>query len=200
MKVITKHLTKEILQATGFVLLALVALFAFFDLVGQLGRIGSRYGLLDAFVITGLSLPMRIYEVMPIAALLGTVFVMSQWASRSEFTILRVAGLSPVRLAAILMVPGIILVAFTYAFGEFIAPSSDSYSREYRATVQHKTMDIRGSDTGAWVRETIDSPNGPQVRYINIQKMTPTEEALDWRIYDFDEKQRLTRVIAAESW
>ena len=199
MKVITKHLTKEILQATGFVLLALVALFAFFDLVGQLGRIGSRYGLLDAFVISGLSLPMRIYEVMPIAALLGTVFVMSQWASRSEFTILRVAGLSPVRLAAILMVPGIILVAFTYAFGEFIAPSSDSYSREYRATVQHKTMDIRGSDTGAWVRETIDSPNGPQIRYINIQKMTPTEEALDWRIYDFDEKQRLTRVIAAES-
>ena len=45
MMVITRHLTKEILQATGFVLLALVALFAFFDLVGQLGRIGSRYGL-----------------------------------------------------------------------------------------------------------------------------------------------------------
>ena len=42
MKVITKHLTKEILQATGFVLLALVALFAFFDLVGQLGRIGRN--------------------------------------------------------------------------------------------------------------------------------------------------------------
>ena len=36
MMVITRHLTKEILQATGFVLLALVALFAFFDLVGQL--------------------------------------------------------------------------------------------------------------------------------------------------------------------
>ena len=76
MKVITRHLTKEILQATGFVLLALVALFAFFDLIGQMGRIGSRYGLLDAFIITGLSLPMRIYEVMPIAALLGAVFVM----------------------------------------------------------------------------------------------------------------------------
>ena len=86
MKVITRHLTKEILQATGFVLLALVALFAFFDLIGQMGRIGSRYGLLDAFIITGLSLPMRIYEVMPIAALLGAVFVMSQWAAPSEVT------------------------------------------------------------------------------------------------------------------
>lgn len=199
MKVITRHLTKEILQATGFVLLALVALFAFFDLVGQMGRIGSRYGLLDAFVITCLNLPMRIYEVMPIAALLGTVFVMSQWAARSEFTILRVAGLSPVRLAGILMVPGLILVVFTYIFGEFIAPSSDAYSSEYKATIQHTTVDIRGSDTGAWVRETIQTPNGPQIRYINIQKMTPTEEAIDWRIYDFDEKQRLTRVIAAKT-
>ena len=78
MKVITRHLTKEILQATSFVLLAIVALFAFFDLVRQMERIGSRYSLLDAFVITGLNLPMRIYEVMPIAALLATVFVMSQ--------------------------------------------------------------------------------------------------------------------------
>ena len=199
MMVITRHLTKEILQATGFVLLALVALFAFFDLVGQLGRIGSRYGLLDAFVITGLSLPMRIYEVMPIAALLGAVFVMSQWAARSEFTILRVAGLSPVRLSTILMVPGLILVVFTYAFGEFVAPASDTYAREYRATIQHTTMNIRGSDTGAWVRETIQTPNGPQIRYLNIQKMTPTEEAIDWRIYDFDEKQRLTRVITAKN-
>ena len=117
MKVITRHLTKEILQATSFVLLAIVALFAFFDLVRQMERIGSRYSLLDAFVITGLNLPMRIYEVMPIAALLATVFVMSQWAARSEFTILRVAGLSPVRLAGILMVPGVILMLFTYAFG-----------------------------------------------------------------------------------
>ena len=199
MMVITRHLTKEILQATGFVLLALVALFAFFDLVGQMGRIGSRYGLLDAFVITGLSLPMRIYEVMPIAALLGTVFVMSQWASRSEFTILRVAGLSPVRLAGILMVPGLILVAFTYLFGEFIAPSSDAYASEYKATIQHTTVDIRGSDTGAWVRETIQTADGPKIRYINIQKMTPTEEAIDWRIYDFDAQQRLTRVVAANS-
>ena len=105
MMVITRHLTKEILQATGFVLLALVALFAFFDLMGQMGRIGSRYGLLDAFIITGLSLPMRIYEVMPIAALLGTVFVMSQWAARSEFTILRVAGLSPVRFCLLYTSP-----------------------------------------------------------------------------------------------
>ncbi len=200
-KVITRHLTKEILQATGFVLLALVALFAFFDLVGQLGRIGSRgYTLLDAFIITGLSLPMRIYEVMPIAALLGAVFVMSQWAARSEFTILRVAGLSPVRLAGILMVPGLILMILTYGFGEFIAPSSDVYAREYRAFAENRTMGIRGSHTGAWVREVTQSPTGERsVRYINIKKMTPNQEATSWRVYDFNSKQNLTRIVEAQT-
>ncbi len=199
MKVITRHLTKEILQATGFVLLALVALFAFFDLMGQMGRIGSRYGLLDAFIITGLSLPMRIYEVMPIAALLGAVFVMSQWAARSEFTILRVAGLSPVRLASILMVPGIILMVFTYAFGEFIAPPSDAYSREYKAAIEHHNMNVRGSSTGAWVREVMVDANGHrEIRYINVKTMTPTQEAITWRVYDFDKDKNLTEVIAAD--
>ena len=200
MKVITRHLTKEILQATGFVLLALVALFAFFDLIGQMGRIGSRYGLLDAFIITGLSLPMRIYEVMPIAALLGAVFVMSQWAARSEFTILRVAGLSPVRLSAILMVPGIILMIFTYAFGEFIAPPSDAYSREYRAAIEHHNMNIRGSSTGAWVREVTTAADGSrEIRYINVKAMTPTQEALTWRVFDFDKDQHLTEIITADT-
>lgn len=198
MKVVTRHLTKEILQATGFVLLALVALFAFFDLVGQLGRLGNGYTLIDAFIITGLSLPMRIYEVMPIAALLGAVYVMSQWAARSEFTILRVAGLSPVRLASMLMVPGLILMVLTYGFGEFIAPSSDVYAREYRAFVQHRTMSVRGSSTGAWVREVSTLPSGERnVRYINVKTMTPDQEAITWRVYDFNAQQNLTRIISA---
>lgn len=200
MKVVTRHLTKEILQATGFVLLALIALFAFFDLVGQLGRISKGYTLIDAFIITGLRLPMRIYEVMPIAALLGAVFVMSQWAARSEFTILRVAGLSPVRLAGMLMVPGLILMTLTYGFGEFIAPSSDVYAREYRAFIQNRTMSVRGSNTGAWVREVTQSPTGERsVRYINVQKITPDQEAQIWRVYDFNSKQNLTRIVTADS-
>ena len=40
MRVITRQLAKEILFSSGFVLIALVALFAFFDLVGQLAQSG----------------------------------------------------------------------------------------------------------------------------------------------------------------
>lgn len=45
MKVITKQFTREILASTSFVLLALVTLFAFFDLINQLDDVGKHFGL-----------------------------------------------------------------------------------------------------------------------------------------------------------
>ena len=71
MKILTRHLSKEILLATTFVLVALVALIAFFDLVSQARDIGNRYSISMALFLTMLKLPSRLYEVMPIAVLLG---------------------------------------------------------------------------------------------------------------------------------
>ena len=105
MKVLTRHVAKEVLIATLFVLVALVALIAFFDLVSQARNIGNRYSISMALFLTMLKLPSRLYEVMPIAALLGAVYTMSRLASNSEFTIMRVAGLSPFRLAGMMTVP-----------------------------------------------------------------------------------------------
>ena len=47
MTVITRQFTKDILSSTLFALIALVALFAFFDLVGQLDSIGNGRTLAD---------------------------------------------------------------------------------------------------------------------------------------------------------
>ena len=100
MRVITRQFTKEILISTSFVLVALVALFAFFDLIGQLDDVGTKNRTMgEAFTLTAMTLPSRIYEVMPLAALLASVYTMSRWAATSEFTVLRVAGMSPVSLA-----------------------------------------------------------------------------------------------------
>ena len=73
MKVITRQFTKEILLATSFVLMALVALFAFFELINQLEDVGKDYTIGTAFLLTALTLPARIYEVMPLAVLLVLV-------------------------------------------------------------------------------------------------------------------------------
>ncbi len=203
MRVITKQFTREILASTSFVLLALVALFAFFDLINQLDDVGKNFGLSDAFVFTALSLPARIYEVMPIAVLLASVYTMSRWASNSEFTVLRVAGLSPVSLAASLLVPGLLVVLFTYGMGELVSPPATRYAQELRVTLEKGgAVSARGYTSGVWIRDATTDDEGRKVdRYLNVKYISAQDRNVTgaWRFFEFNENGHLLRLIRSES-
>ncbi|MCU0931751.1 MAG: LptF/LptG family permease, partial [Serpentinimonas sp.] len=100
MKTIRRLIYGEILLAVGFVLLAFLSLFLFFDFVDELTSIGKPsvldanriYGVQQALLFVTLLVPSRIYELMPIAVLIGCVFVMARLAQSSEYTILRTSG------------------------------------------------------------------------------------------------------------
>ena len=72
MKIVSRMIFAQIMKNSLFVLLTLVALFAFFDLIGQSGNIGTSYSMGQAFLLTALILPTRCYEVLPIAVMLGS--------------------------------------------------------------------------------------------------------------------------------
>ena len=60
MTVISRQFSKDILLSTLFVLVVLMALFAFFDLIGHMDEVASNeYDLAKAFLLTGLTLPSR---------------------------------------------------------------------------------------------------------------------------------------------
>ena len=160
MRVITRHLTAQILMATSLVLLALIGLFLFFDLVGQASKIGTRYSLAQAFLVTGLEIPARLYEVMPIAVLLGAVYTMSRWASNSEFTILRVAGMSPLSLVRSLTVPALICVVLTYALGEIVAPAADRLNKDVQVVLNNRAITADNYRSGVWARDQIFDQTG----------------------------------------
>ena len=203
MRVITRQFTKEVLLSALFVLVGLVALFAFFDLIGQLDDVGRNRTMFQAILLTLLSLPERIYEVMPLAALLASVYIMSRWAATSEFTVLRVAGMSPVSLAKSLLIPGIILVACTYLFGEFLAPPAARYTTEVKAMGSHRaTLNVRGYNSGVWIRDVFESQNGEKIsRYINVKSLLAgkTGETGGWRLFEIDADGRLRLLIQSES-
>ena len=76
-------------------MLAFLALFAFFDLMSELGSVGrGPYQLEHALLYVSLGLPAYAYELMPIVTLIGTIFIMAQLAARSEFTVMRASSLS----------------------------------------------------------------------------------------------------------
>lgn len=202
MKVIARQFTKDILLSTLFVLIVLIALFAFFGLIGQMDEVGrNEYDLATAFLLTGLTLPQRAYELSPLAVLLAAVYTMSRWASTSEFTVLRAAGMSPGRLAAMLVVPGLVLLVSTYVLGEVAAPWSMRYSTEVRSA-NDPTLTARGYNSGAWVRDLTKTPDGTEVdRFINISSISAANrlETGAWRVFEFNDAGKLSRIVRAES-
>jgi lipopolysaccharide export system permease protein len=72
------------------------------------------YRLQHALLYVTLGMPGYIYEFMPIAVLIGTIYVLAQFASNSEFTIMRAASMSTVMAGTILIKIGLVFVALTF--------------------------------------------------------------------------------------
>ena len=67
MKILRRYFETEIYQSVLFVLVAFLALFAFFDMMSEVRFVGGPYRLEHAFLYVTLGLPTYAYELMPIA-------------------------------------------------------------------------------------------------------------------------------------
>jgi len=79
-----RYLAKLIYSAFGFILFALVALFLFFDILSELGSVNGAYTLPLALLHVLLKAPSRISEIIPIAGLIGSIYVFAMLASQSR--------------------------------------------------------------------------------------------------------------------
>jgi len=196
-----RYLGREVAQATAFVLLSLLAIFAFFDVVAQLDDVGQGgYTLRAALTYVLLSQPSRVYELMPIAALIGTIYALSKLAASSEFTIMRVSGMSTRRLAVWVAYVGLFLVAATYLVGEMIAPPVERLAQRVR--IQSTNAGIATEfRSGAWARDIVkdDAGNIERLRFVNVRVVRPDTTTALWRIFEFDARFRLRSIATAEA-
>ena len=151
--VYVRYLSREIYAAVLLVLLAFLGLFAFFDLVNELDEVGKNgYMLYHAAVYVAMIMPGRVYELMPIAVLIGTLYALTTFARHSEITVLRASGLSTTRFLLALLGIGSVFVALTFIFGEYLAPPAERAAQQWRlaATRSMVSQELR---TGLWVRD-----------------------------------------------
>src|SRR6185295_7050358 len=93
MKTLTRYIGREVLASILLIFSALVMLFAFFDLIHELGDVGrGGYTITAALLFVALQLPARMYELFPVATLIGTLFGLAQLVSSSEYTVMRASG------------------------------------------------------------------------------------------------------------
>jgi lipopolysaccharide export system permease protein len=179
---------REIYGAIGIVMLTLLSLFWFFDLINELGSVGQgNYALRHALAFTALHLPSRVYELTPVAALIGTVYAMAQLASNSEFVILRSAGMSPRTAMALLLKIGLVLAAVTFLLGEFVTPKLDEQAERLIALAKGKRFE--GTlQSGQWVRNV--RPQDGVIETANVA-VAGDGRITHVTLYRFDDRSRL---------
>lgn len=202
MKILQRYLAGEIIRASIFVLAAFLALFAFFDVMSELQSVGTgSYKLQHAFLFVLMGLPGYAYELIPIAALIGTIYVLAQLASRSEFTIMRVSGLSTRQAAAMLAKIGVLFALLTFVFGEYVAPKSTELGQKLKLGFKGAAVS-QEFRSGLWAKDVIRdngvSGNVIGTRFLNVREMRPTGELLKLRIYEFDRNFHLVNYIIAD--
>src|SRR3954464_11376865 len=136
MKTIRRLIYREVVASVLFVAVGFLALFFFFDFVDELPNVGrgaTGYRLTQALSYVALMIPSHMYELLPIAVLIGTIFVMARLAQSSEYTILRTSGLGPGRALRTLLLLGVAFAALTFAVGDYVAPAADRAAQLLRA-------------------------------------------------------------------
>jgi len=193
LRTIRRLVYREVLAAVLFVTVGFLALFFFFDFVDELPNVGrgaTTYRLTQALAYVSLMMPSHLYELMPIAVLIGTIFVMARLAQSSEYTILRTSGLGPWRAMRTLLALGFIFTVLTFAAGDYIAPMADRTAQLLKARIEGR---ISIGQTGAWLKE-----RQPYNSYnVNVKALTPTGDLQGVRIFESDSRGFLVSVTQA---
>jgi lipopolysaccharide export system permease protein len=190
MKILGRYLSKELISSILLITFALLAMFSFFDLLQEVDNIGKgRYGLWAALLFVLLSMPGHVYEVVPVAVLIGSLYALAQLSRYSELVVLRVSGVSMSGLGWVMLRVGLLFAVATFIVGETITPISEKTAQRIRiqATDSVVAQDFR---SGFWVKDASS--------FINVEDVLPDARLLNVHVYEFDPEFRLRAISSAK--
>jgi len=201
MKVLQRYFGTEIIRAVLFVLLALLVLTSFFDLMNEASSVNKGgYQIKHALLYVLLNIPGNAYDFLPIAVLIGTIYVLAQFANNSEFTIMRAASMSSWTAAKMLAMIALVLIAFTFLLGEVIAPMSAKTAKKIKLAATSGPV-TQGFRSGLWTKDLIRDSHDKSIvtgtRFLNVREVSPTRALLGVKVYEFDTDFQLLREINA---
>ncbi|QXH45961.1 LPS export ABC transporter permease LptG [Pseudomonas xanthosomatis] len=161
------------------IILGLASLFAFID---EMGDLSSTYSVLDAGIYVALTAPRRLYDMLPMAALIGCLIGLGSLASSSELTIMRAAGVSIGRIVWAVMKPMLVLMLVGLLIGEYVAPVTENKAQADRSLAQGGG-EAQSSKRGMWHRQGEE--------FVHINSVQPNGLLLGVTRYRFDDKRQI---------
>ncbi|HEY0297016.1 MAG TPA: LPS export ABC transporter permease LptG [Bordetella sp.] len=195
MRTARRYLALEIYRSCAVVLLALLGLFTFFSLVDDLDGVGKKFTLLAMLYMQALETPSRLYDLLPIGLLIGAILALASLAQRNELVILRVSGVSGMRLLGTLWLITVPMMAGALLLSEYITPKAEIRSSEVSLMLRGQASGGRLA-SGYWFKEPTATGG---TRIINIKTLMGNGAVSDVMVYELTPTLELSLVAQAPS-
>lgn len=131
MKILDTYISKSVLTSSFIVLFALVGIFTFFAFIGDLSDSeGANTKIIDIILTSTLGIPELAYQVMPLAALIGSLLALGGMMEAHELVVIRVAGATKIRVLQVVIKTSVLLMLAALLLGEFVAPLAQTKIHE----------------------------------------------------------------------
>ena len=194
MKTARRYIASEIYRSTIAVTLVLVGLFMFFEMIDNLDNIDERFTFGALLGMQALQIPTRMYDLLPISLLIGAIIALAGLAQRNELVVLRVSGVSSLKLLSMLWLATIPIMIFALLLSEGVTPYAESKTGQLNLQLLGKSSGAR-MNSGYWFRE----PTGDgELRVINISRISSESEVENIRVYNFDANGKFKELLLAQ--
>jgi lipopolysaccharide export system permease protein len=191
MNLLTRYLGREVYFSIGLVFLALIMLFSFLDLIHELNAMGQgQYHLGYVLLFVILTIPGHVYELFPVAVLIGTIVALVQMAASSELTVFRSSGASLWQMVGGLFKIALPLVVLSFVCGELLAPPSERMAQQLRLKAQNAQVTLKEFRSGVWAKD--------ERSFVNVKDVMPDTSLSNIDIYQFDETYHLESITNAK--
>lgn len=191
MKLLTSYLAREIYAGIALVFAALIMLFSFLDFIHELGVMGyGKYSLGYVVLFVVLTIPGHVYELFPVAVLIGTITALVQMAARSELTIYRASGASTVQMLGALCKIALPMILLSFVCGELIAPPAERAAQKLRLKAINTQVSLQAFRSGVWVKD--------DKSFVNVKSVMPDTSLSDIDIYTLDDTFHLKAIVRAK--
>lgn len=182
MRKLDGYIGRSVFVAILAVLGIILGLATLFALIDELGDLTDTYTLGNAAWYVLLTAPRRLYELLPMSALIGCLIGLGSLASSSELTIMRAAGVSVSRIVWAVMKPMLVLMVAGVLIGEYVAPPAEDQAQASRSLAQGGG-DAQSGKHGLWHRQGNE--------YIHINTVQPNGLLYGVTRYEFDDQRHL---------
>jgi len=192
-RLLTFYIARAVLIGIGLTCLLLVAVHTLIDVIREARSLTGAYGPLQMIWFLLQTMPRRLYDIFPFAALIGTLLGLGALAGANELVAMRVAGMDRTQVMQRVLLSVLLCLVVVMLMAEWLIPDLEAQARAERQ--QARTGQLHFGGQGQfWLRD------GPFMLRLGEAVWTDRERLVftDVLIYRLDGGMRTAEVMLAE--